>query len=191
MKFTFKFKPTLPKLPSLPKLSPAQRAVIEPYLARWRALPAQQRRLATLGGAVLAVLLLYSLLWSPMQSELARLRESAPQARAKLVTMQAQAQEVAELRVSSQAMANRGGNLLATLEQLATARGLRQNITRMEPEGAHGAQVTLEAAHFNTLLTLLHELQTQNGVRVDSASIETHATAGHVNARLTLRGPAG
>jgi len=194
MKFTFKFKPkfpTLPKLPSLPKLSPAQRAVIEPYLARWRALPAQQRRLATLGGAVLAVLLLYSLLWSPMQSELARLRESAPQARAKLVTMQAQAQEVAELRVSSQAMANRGGNLLATLEQLATARGLRQNITRMEPEGAHGAQVTLEAAHFNSLLTLLHELQTQNGVRVDSASIETHATAGHVNARLTLRGPAG
>ncbi len=183
--------PKLPKLPPLPKLSPAQRAQLEPYLARWRALPVQQRRLAMFGGGLLAVVIFYSLLWSPMQSELARLRESVPKERNKLAVMQAQAQEVAQLRVASKAMANRGGNILATLEQMATARGLRPNITRMEPDGANGAQVTLEAAHFNGLLTLLHELQTQNGVRVDSASFEAHATPGHVNARLTLRGPAG
>ncbi len=194
MKFKFAFKPKLPKLPKLPelpKLTPAQRAKLEPYVARWRALPAQQRRLAAIGGSVLAVVLLYSLLWSPMQNELARLRDSAPQERNKLAVMQAQAQEVEQLRASGKTMAGRGGNILATLEQLATARGLRQNITRMEPEGTHGAQVTLEAAPFNGLLTLLHELQTQNGVRVDHASIEVHANPGHVNARLTLRGPAG
>ena len=197
MKFKFAFKPKLPKLPKLPrlppfpKLTPAQRARLDPYLERWRALPAQQRRLAVFGGALLAVVLLYSLLWSPMQNELARLRDSTPKERNKLAVMQAQAQEVTELRAAGKTMAGRGGNILAALEQLATTRGLRANITRMEPEGANGAQVTLEAAHFNGLLTLLHELQTQNGVRVESASIETHATLGHVNARLTLRGPAG
>ncbi|OGI42064.1 MAG: hypothetical protein A2150_00190 [Candidatus Muproteobacteria bacterium RBG_16_64_11] len=184
-------KPKLPKLPPLPKLSPEQRAQLEPYLARWRALPAQQRRLALFGGGLLAVAIFYSLLWSPMQSELARLRESVPKERNKLAVMQAQAQEVAQLRVASKAMASRGGNILATLEQQATTRGLRANITRMEPDGANGAQVTLEAAHFNGLLTLLHELQTQNGIRVDSANFEAHATPGHVNARVTLRGPAG
>lgn len=194
MKLKINFKPKLPKLPKLPplpKLSPTQRAQLEPYLARWRALPVQQRRLAMFGGGVLAVVIFYSLLWSPMQSELARLRESVPKERNRLAVMQTQAQEVVQLRVASKAMANRGGNILATLEQMATARGLRPNITRMEPDGANGAQVTLEAAHFNGLLTLLHELQTQNGVRVDSANFEAHATPGHVNARLTLRGPTG
>ncbi len=183
--------PKLPKFPALPKLTPERRAKLEPYVARWRALPAQQRRLAVFGTGMLAVVLLYSLLWSPMQNELARLRESSPKERNKLAVMQAQAQEVVQLRASGKTMAGRGGNILATLEQLATARGLRANITRMEPEGANGAQVTLEAAHFNSLLTLLHELQTQNGVRVENASLEAHATTGHVNARLTLRGPVG
>lgn len=194
MKFKFAFKPKLPKLPSLPalpKLTPAQRATLEPYLARWRELPAPQRRLAIVGAALLGVAMLYSLVWSPMQNELARLRESVPKERNKLAVMQAQAQEVAELRASGKLMAGRGGNILATLEQLATTRGMRSNITRMEPEGATGAQVTLEAAHFNGLLSLIHDLQTQNGVRVESASFEAHATTGHVNARLTLRGPAG
>lgn len=194
MKFKFAFKPKLPKLPSLPALptlTPAQRAKLEPYLARWRELPAQQRRLAIVGAALLGVAMLYSLVWSPMQNELAGLRESAPKERNKLAVMQAQAQEVAELRASGKLMAGRGGNILATLEQLATTRGMRSNITRMEPEGANGAQVTLEAAHFNGLLSLLHDLQTQNGVRVENASLEAHATTGHVNARLTLRGPAG
>jgi general secretion pathway protein M len=195
MKFKFAFSrpklPKLPKLPALPKLTPEQRARLEPYVARWRALPVQQRRLAVFGGALLAAAMLYALLWSPMQNELARLRDTTPKERSKLAVMQAQAQEVAELRASGKTMAGRGGNILSTLEQLATARGLRSNITRMEPEGANGAQVTLEAAHFNGLLTLLHELQTQNGVRIENASLEAHATVGHVNARLTLRGPTG
>jgi len=195
MKINFSFSKLkllkLPKLPALPKLTPEQRARLEPYLARWRALPPQQRTLAMFGGALLGLALFYSLLWSPMQNELARLRESTPKERNKLAVMQAQAQEVAELRASGKLMTGRGGNILATLEQIATTRGLRANITRMEPEGANGAQVTLEGAHFNGLLTLLHELQTQNGVRVESASLEAHATTGHVNARLTLRGPAG
>ena len=71
MKFKFAFRrpklPKLPKLPAFPKLTPEQRARLEPYVARWRALSAQQRRLAVFGGALLAVTMLYALLWSPMQ----------------------------------------------------------------------------------------------------------------------------
>lgn len=167
------------------------RAELEPYLARWRALPPRQRLVFGGAGALLGVILFYLLLWSPMTSNIARLREAVPQDRQKLAVMRAQSKEAAQLRTSGAALAKRGGNILATLEQAASARGLRQNITRMEPEGASGAHVTLEGAHFNALLSMLHDLQTQSGVRLENATLESHAEPGHVNARLTLRGPSG
>jgi general secretion pathway protein M len=173
-----------------PRLAPL-RARLEPYLARWRALPPRQRLVYGAGGAVLGVLFLYLLLWVPIKLGIAQMRESVPQDRQRLALMRAQAEEVAQLRASGVSLAKRGGNILATLEQAAITRGLRQNVTRMEPDGANGAQVTLEGAHFNALLSLLYDLQTQHGVRVEQATLESHAEAGHVNARLTLRGPSG
>ncbi len=187
-------RPRWPSLSGLPerlagRLEP-WRARLEPYLARWRALPARQRLVFGTAAAVLGVVLVYLLLWSPMTSSVARLREAVPKDRERLALMHAQAQEAAQLRASGTRIA-RGGNIMATLEQAANTRGLRQNIARMEPEGANGAHLTLQAVHFNALLSMLHDLQTQNGLRVESASFESHAEPGHVNARLTLRGPAG
>jgi len=165
-------------------------ARFEPMLARWRGLQPRQRAVYGTAAAVLAVLLFYALLWLPLYSSIAHLREVVPKDRERLALMHAQAQEAAQLRASGAKIA-RGGNIMATLEQAANARGLRQNVARMEPEGRNGALITLQAVHFNALLGMLHDLQTRSGFRVESASFESQAEPGHVNARLTLRAPAG
>lgn len=159
---------------------------IEPYLARWRQLEARERRLLTWTGVAVVVFLLYVSIWAPMRAELERLRASVPQNHVKLALMRAQAQEVARLRTRVPA-GTQGGNLLSTVEQSAMNRGLRQGMTRIEPEGANAARVTFEEVNFNSLITWLADLQTQ-GVRVENANLQRRPAVGLVSARLVLRG---
>ena len=135
--------------------------------------------------AVLAVLLLS--LWLPMQRELSQLRQSVPQEKVQLAQMQVQAMQVNQLRASGR-VAVSGGNLLANLEQSATTSGLRQRITRMEPDGTNGARLSLDGVNFDALVSWLAGLQNQGGVRVEKATLEAQPAPGTVNARLTLRG---
>ncbi|MCR4300173.1 MAG: type II secretion system protein M [Sulfuricaulis sp.] len=156
---------------------------------RLRALPPRDRWLVV-GITAFVVLILYLSLWMPLQGELTRLRTAVPQERAQLAQMQVQAREINQLRVSGRVPVS-GGNLLANLEQSATANGIRSRIIRMEPDGNNGARLSLEGIHFNALITWLTSLQNQGGVRIEKATFEAQAAAGIVNARLVLRGAGG
>lgn len=155
-------------------------------LDRLRALPPRQRWLL-IGGVVAILFILYLALWLPVQRELSRLRTLVPQEKVQLAQMKVQAMEINRLRASGR-MPAPGGNLLAILEQSATASGIRARITRMEPEGNNGARLSLDGVHFNALISWLASLQNQGGVRIEKATFEAQPTlAGTVNARLVLR----
>ncbi len=155
-------------------------------LTRLRSLPPRQQ-IIYFGSAAALLLILYLSLWLPMLHELSRLRTTVPREKAQLAQMQVQAMEVNQLRASGR-LSMSGGNLLATLEQSATASGLRQRISHMEPDGANSARLALDGVDFNALITWLANLQSQGGVRVDKATFDPLPTPGTVNARLTLRG---
>ncbi len=165
-------------------------AFLAPYRARWQALEPRERLFLSIAGGALVLFLFYILLWSKMQSELARLRVSVPQDQAKLSVMRQQAAQVEQLRARGAMTRAQGVNILATLEQTANTRGLKQNITRMEPEGSNAARINLDGIAFDTLIPWLHDLQTQNAIRVESATLEAQPAPGIVKARLLLRGPA-
>lgn len=157
-----------------------------PTFARLRNLPPQER-LLLLGAAAVVLFMLYLMLWLPLARELSRLRVSVPQEKIQIAQMQVQAMQINQLRASGRATMS-GGTLLANLEQSATVSGIRQRISRMEPDGANGARLTFDAVNFNALVTWLSNLQNQGGVRVEKATVEAQPTAGTVNARIVLRG---
>ena len=165
-------------------------AFLAPYRARWQALEPRERLVASIFIGGMLLFLFYILLWSTMQSDLSRLRVSVPQDKIKLSQMRVQAAQVAQLRARGAQVRAAGINILATLEQTANARGLKQNISRMEPEGATGAHINLDGIAFDVLVSWLNDLQTQNAIRVESATIEAQPAPGVIKARLTLRGPA-
>jgi general secretion pathway protein M len=166
-------------------------AFLEPYRARWQALEPRERRVLTIGIIVLAAFLFYILLWSRMQSDLARLRVSVPKDQARLSVMRVQAMQVSQLRAQGATGRAQGGNILSVIEQTATTRGLKQSITRMEPEGANNVRLNLDSVSFNALAAWLSDLQKQNGIRVDNATLESLPAPGMVRARLLLRGMSG
>jgi type II secretory pathway component PulM len=155
-------------------------------LDRLRNLP-QRERWMVIGGAIGLLFVLYLSLWLPWQSGINKLRATVPQEKIQLAQMRVQAMEISQLRASGRMPAT-GGNLLANLEQSATANGIRGRISRMEPDGTNGARLSLEGVHFNALITWLASLQSQGGVRIEKATFEAQAAVGTVNAHLVLRG---
>lgn len=162
--------------------------VLQPWLQRWQVLSPEERTALSVGAAALGGFLLIAGLYLPLQVRLAQLREAVPADAGQLALMQNQARRVGELRARGAGAPGRGGNVLATLEQSANAKGLRGAITRLEPDGGSGARLTLDAVAFNQLVAWLNELQIQNGLRVENAQIEPQTAPGMVSARLVLRG---
>ncbi len=162
------------------------RFLSERLVAEWRNLQPRERGIIVTGTVIAVVLLFYTLAWLPMQRDLERLRVSVPKARAQLALMQVQARQVARLRTRASSTVDTG-NLLTRLERSALERGLRESITRMEPDDNDSARLSLDGVNFNTLLSWLADLQQQNGVRAASATITAQPDPGTVNVRLLLR----
>ncbi len=158
---------------------------LKPLRDQWNKLEPRERRLATAGGIVVGIALLYMLLWLPVQKELARLRVSVPDERTQLQRMRAQAASIKPLRARSGAKPA-AGTLLTVVDQSASARGLRGFITRMEASGSNGVQLTLDAVPFNSLLSWLADLQDSHSLLVESTSMDAHTAPGTVNAKLKL-----
>lgn len=164
-------------------------AIIDPLRTYWQRLGLRERRQALVVGALLLVLLLYLLLWLPLQRDLAWLRAETPKAQAQLEWMRAQAPLVRQLRQRGLARTDAAG-LLPAVERSASAHGLKANIARLESEGERGLRVALDAVPFNTLVLWLAELQKNHAIAVEEAILEAHTSPGLVNARLRLRAAA-
>jgi general secretion pathway protein M len=154
----------------------------------WNSLQSRERLVVGVGAAILLALLGYSIVWAPVQRDLSNLRIDVPKQRTQLALMRVQAKQVAQLRGSAPAKIA-SGNLLTKLEQSAQNRGVRENITRMEPDETNSVRLSLDSVDFNALLRWLKELQTQNGIRPETATITARSDQGLVNARLLMRGP--
>ncbi len=150
----------------------------------WNALPPRTRQLATVGGALIGIMLLYSALWLPIQKDLTRLRDDVPRETAQLNTMRAQTPMIKAMRAR---MSTSSGPLVPAIEQSALTYGVRSYATKIEAEGSNGARITLEQLPFNTLMTWLSDLQAAQGLAVEEASIEAQTAPGVVNAKLRLR----
>ena len=154
--------------------------------AAWTDLTPSERRLVAIGASVIGVLLLYLMLWRPVQKDLARLRASVPEERAQLQQMRAQAASIKPLRARA-GSAPAAGMLLSVVDQSAATRGLRGFITRLEADGGTGLQLVAEAMPFNTFIAWLAELQDSHALVVENASMDAHTASGTVNVKMKLR----
>jgi type II secretory pathway component PulM len=78
-------------------------------------------------------------------------------------------------------------SLAVVIDRSARESGLGKAYTSSQATGNGGMRVQFTNAEFNLLLGLLHRLSTQQGLRVEDASISTGVGPGMVNASVQLR----
>jgi general secretion pathway protein M len=152
-------------------------------LARWfEALPERERRIAQVGAVLAAVLLVVGVLL-PLDRSVAQLHERLAKKRNDLAWMQGVAPELA---ASPQPPSAAGESLLVIVDRSARESGLAGALAGSEPAGPGGLSLRLQKAPFDTLIAWLARLAQQNGIRVDSASIDSAGSPGLVNAAVVL-----
>ena len=142
----------------------------------------RDRRTLLVGAVIAALLLLYVVI--QLDSSVSSAHKRILKKQTDLAWMRTAAPELAAA-VGSHIGPN-GQSLLVLVDSSARESGLASALAGSDPAGPGGLSVRLQKAPFDTLIPWLARLSQQNGIRVDTASIETAGSPGLVNAALVL-----
>jgi len=142
----------------------------------------RDRRMLAIGGALIVLLLLYIII--QLDSSVSSAHKRIKKKQDDLAWIQTAAPEIAAAGPIN--TSGGGESLLVIVDRSARESGLGTALAGSEPAGAGGLSVRLQKASFDSLISWLARLSQQNGIRVDSASIDTAGTPGLVNAAIVL-----
>lgn len=149
-------------------------------------LSARERQVLGLGTVVLALILVYTLVWVPWQDALQRLRTQVPVKQATLSWMQEQAKLAKPLMDLQNKQSGNDVPLLTVVETTAESAKMRNVIRRMSPGDQEGqVKVWLTEASFDSWLLWLEQLR-KEAVEVVSTTI-SRSEGGKVTIRVTLQ----
>jgi len=139
-------------------------------------------RMPKIGGSLAVLLLVFGVI-VPLDSSVSHAHQRLGKKQADLVWMRAVAPEFASI---GPARAATNESLLVIVDRSARESGLASSLAGSEPSGPGGLSVRMQKASFDTLVAWLTRLSQQNGIRVDTASIESAGAPGLVNAAIVL-----
>jgi general secretion pathway protein M len=144
----------------------------------------RERRMVMIGGACIALLLVFGVIL-PLENGVAHARARVAAKMADLAWMRGVAPELAAAGPATNAPTSQQ-SMLVVVDRAAREAGLGTALTSSEPSGAGGLQVRLEKAPFDAIVAWLARLSEQDGIRVDSATMDNAGQPGVVNAGVVL-----
>lgn len=154
----------------------------ESLLAALDARSPRERRMLLLGGVAALLLIIFGIL-VPLDRSVSHAQQRLTKKRVDLAWMQSVAPELA---ATAPPPAASGESLLLIVDRSARESGLARSLAGSEPGGTGSLSIRLEKAPFDTLVAWLARLAQQNGVSVESATVEKTGAPGLVNAAIVL-----
>jgi len=156
------------------------------FQAFWSARNPREQAILAGGATVLALALVYTVLWEPAANGRARIERSLPVMRADLAEMETLAQEARGL-TASPAPALRGDALTQALQESLGKYGLKA--TRLTAGPDNSVQLQLDKVPFGAVAGWLQDVRQQQRLKVSDARIIYVGATALVNVSATLQGP--
>jgi general secretion pathway protein M len=150
------------------------------FVEMWRSRPEHERRLVATGTTVIGIILVFALIWLPLERTRMRLDAQLPQLRASIAQLKRDAEEVKRLKIIAPTVTG-NPTALAALATQGAPTGAQVSV----PDDKHVHLVANDVA-FTKLLDWLVAVQSTHGLRVENARIESLATTGRVRADVSL-----
>jgi general secretion pathway protein M len=151
--------------------------------AWWDERNAREKRLLSIGGLVIVLVIFYSTLISPALDGREVIRETLPGLKRQLATMQGQAAEAKRLAGSAQNAAPSGDSLNSAVTSSLADRGL--NATKVQLSG-NAVQIEMKNVSFSAWIVWLDDMRKQLKVHVTQAHVEPTGANGRVDLRATI-----
>jgi len=152
----------------------------------YRALAPREQRFVAVGGLIVGVVALLLIFLPPMRA-LAALSDRVTAKRDDLVWLQSMAPQIVAANANGPRPGG-GGSLVVLIDRSAKSAGIGDAMVSSQPGDNGSMRVHFEAVGFDALVNWMAQLVQREGVRIDSATVESAAAAGRVNATLVLRG---
>ena len=153
-------------------------------LRSFESLNERERRNAIIGGTCIALLLVFGVIL-PLDRSVAKAHARVVAKQADLAWMRAVTPELVAAGPGPAPLTSQR-SMLVVVDRAAREAGLGTALTSSEPSGAGGLQVRLEKAPFDAIVAWLARLSEQDGIRVDSATMDIAGQPGIVNAGIVL-----
>jgi type II secretory pathway component PulM len=157
----------------------------------WDSRTPRERRILLALAWIVAPIAAYWLLWQPAYTATAKLQNTVPVMRAQAEQLRAQAEEVAALRHRPQPAVLDVSALKGAVEASAARHHIREAISTIEVQAPHAVHITLAAVPFEQWIRWLRDLQQEQHIRVQSASIDALPQSGMVRINAALTDSAG
>jgi len=150
-----------------------------------QSLSERERRMVMFGGIAAIALLIVAVIF-PLSGSVSKAHRRIEQKQQDLAWMKGVAPALAAAGPLAKPPENQE-SLIVLIDRSARELGLGSSLTSSEPSGPGGLRVRLEKAPFDILVGWIARLSDQNGIRVESASVDGAGEPGVVNASLVLR----
>lgn len=154
--------------------------------AWWEGLAAREQRMLSIGGAVAGVLLLYAVIWLPLNNAVSSQRDLVHNQEALLSYLTRASQTISRLRATGVRITRPDNESLAThAETVFSSQGVSNAIKQVQQPAANETSFTFESVHFDKLMRSLQVLA-QSDINVKKFSATRTTESGLADVRVTL-----
>lgn len=150
----------------------------------WYGALSEREQRIVLAGAVVVLLAIVAIIVMPLRRSVQAAQARVEQKRADLIWLRSMAPQLAGLQAAAPSATH--DSLIALVARTAGQAGMSKNLVGSQASG-DGLNVRFEQISFDALIAWLSQLRQNNGVRVETATIDGSSAPGTVNASLLLR----
>jgi len=165
---------------------PALSSVTQPLSSYWQARSPRERRVLAWGAGVLALMLVYALVWHPARQGVTRLESAMPRLRADMNDMRRQSAEITTLRQTVSKARLDAAGARAALQASAGKRGIERAIERIDAMGSDRLRVVLSAVPFEPWVAWVDQLQREHQLVIEVARIDSIERPGLAKVEMVL-----
>lgn len=156
--------------------------------AWWENLLERERRMLSVGGFIVGILVIYALIWSPLSNLVFDYKTQVTSKRQLLVFLQRASQKISQLQSSGISVdaSVKSGGLLTVVEQSLSSQQLSHYLKQVQQPTQNQITLNFDNVPFDKLMQWLQMLITTQGVRVVHFSA-TRLSMGEANVQVVLR----
>lgn len=153
---------------------------------KWQQRSPRERRLISLGGLVVGILIFYLLIWSPLESAVTQQHQLQQTTQQLYAWMQEKSVLIARLKQATGGVRGRPTSLLLVTERSLAQAKLASYIKKVEQPDQTSLALQLDAIPFDGFISWLQRLDSQYAISIKSVKVKRTAVTGVVDIELTL-----